>query len=465
MRVRGARAWSAALVAGAMVALPAAAEAQPSAPWTSSHDDGPARTDAVCAQAVMLLRLQRAAAARALLERHAAGHAVDPDGVDVLAVLLRLARAAEDPSRIARPAPSTGAEDLPAPPTEADARRRVLDGLVERIARGDLRGAAAFDAAVVDPSFEGSAEAPARAALRRVYDMPAAQLGYAPSPPPGVLLPDRPPGTIEGFEVVDLYATATGLGFVLGTWGGLAATDDGHNVARLVLPITGVAVGLGAAFALDRARVIRRGRAYAATAGFVLGTLAGGGAALYAGPSEVRDTWGILSLGAVLGLGAGIGVAHFTDALPGAASLTASAGVWGGFVGMAISEAAGPSGSFDDAQRVAAGLLMGEGVGVALALLSAHALRPTPAQTRWADVGAISGALLGGALGATSEDARIVSGLVAAGVLGGGVIGYVLGAHSDAERAAYLERSAAVPAPLRVSFTPVAHGGVLSVGL
>lgn len=272
-----------------------------------------------------------------------------------------------------------------------------------------------------------------------------------------------PGATIEGFEVVSLYGAAGAYGFVLGTAGGLASTDDSRNASRLLLPLAGLLGGEAAAFALHRAGSVRRGRGYAVSAGVILGGVAGGGVALYANPDDPAVGWGIGALTTTVGLGLSLGLAHVTDALPGTMNFVTTGGVWGAVLGGAVATLL--EGEHVHRETMSSALLIGEGFGVVLAAFTANLLEPTPAQTRWVDLGALLGGLLGGSLALASQSAEGIAAGVGLGVLGGGVGGWFAGRPGDAVRRDYLERSAAREAPMRFGLAPLPGGAMLTLGM
>jgi hypothetical protein len=121
----------------------------------------------------------------------------------------------------------------------------------------------------------------------------------------------------------------------------------------------------------------------------------------------------------------------------------------------------------DDArpETIASGMLIGEGVGVVLALLTADALKPTPGQTRWVDVGASLGGMLGSSLGAGSDSVPGIGVGMAIGVLAGGALAWFAASPSEADRSAYLQHSAARDLPLRFGVAPLRGGAMLHVGM
>lgn len=438
--------------------------------------------------AVHLLRTRQTEDAVAVLARMVQERAVDVRGYDPVAVLFRLANGRARPGLPTGgalpvgapppPAPTAPAgEDLPPPPPSDEVvRARVIDGLVERLARWDEAGARSFlDSATTEASFAGP-EGETLRALRLltrggVSTVGALSGGYAAADRsvPGLgyalnqLLPDRPPGTIEGLEVLTLYVSLASYGLILGTWGGLAATDDNRNALRVALPLTGITAGIVGAIVLDRSRSVRRGRGYALNSGLVLGTLAGTAAVIYDDTDHAVDGWAWVLGATTLGIGASLGIAHVVDALPGSVNYVTSAGLWGSMVGLSISLAI--DGDHPRGQTTASGMLIGEGVGVVLAMLSADALKPTPSQTRWADVGACVGGMLGASLGAGSDSVQGVGVGMAIGILTGGALAWFAAMPGEADRSTYLQRNAARDLPLRFGVAPVPGGAMLHVGM
>jgi len=439
--------------------------------------------------AVHLLRTRQTEEAVAVLARMVQERGVDVRGYDPVAVLFRLANGRARPGLPtggalpvgapppSAPPPAATGEDLPPPPpSDGVVRARVIDGLVERLARWDEAGARSFlESATTAASFEGP-DAETLRALRLltrggVSTVGALSGGYATTaryaPPLGfaanLLLPDRPPGTIEGVEVLTLYVSLASYGLILGTWGGLAATDDNRNALRVALPLTGITAGIVGAIVLDRSRAVRRGRGYALNSGLVLGTLAGTAAVIYDDTDHAVDGWAWVLGATTLGIGASLGIAHVVDALPGSVNYVTSAGLWGSMVGLSLSLAI--DGDHPRGQTTASGMLIGEGVGVVLAMLSADALKPTPSQTRWADVGACVGGMLGASLGAGADSVQGVGVGMAIGILTGGALAWFAAMPSEADRATYLQRNAARDLPLRFGVAPVPGGAMLHVGM
>jgi hypothetical protein len=438
--------------------------------------------------AVHLLRTRQTEDAVAVLARMVQERGVDVRGYDPVAVLFRLANGRARPGLptggalplgapppAAPPAPE--GEDLPPPPPSDEVvRARVIDGLVERLARWDEAGARSFlESAATEASFAGPEGATLRALrlLTRggVSTVGALSGGYATNGlfaptsryASNLLLPDRPAGTIEGLEVLTLYVSMASYGLILGTWGGLAATHDNRNALRVALPLTGITAGIVGAILLDRSRSVRRGRGYAFNSGLVLGTLAGTAAVIYADPDDPVDGWGWALGATTLGIGAALGISHLVDALPGSVNYVTSAGLWGSMVGLSLSLAV--DGDHTRGQTLASGMLIGEGVGVVLAMLSADALKPTPSQTRWADVGACVGGMLGASLGAGAGSLQGVGVGTAIGILTGGALAWFAAMPGEADRSTYLQRNAARELPLRFGVAPVPGGAMLHVGM
>lgn len=438
--------------------------------------------------AVHLLRTRQTEEAVAVLARMVQERGVDVRGYDPVAVLFRLANGRARPGlptggaipvgapTAATPPPPSGEDLPPPPPSDEVVRARVIDGLVERLARWDEAGARSFlQSATTEASFEGP-EAETLRALRvltrgGVSTVGPLSGGYVSSgrytPPLGfaanLLLPDRPAGTIEGLEVLTLYVSLASYGLILGTWGGLAATRDNRNALRVALPLTGITAGIVGAIVLDRSRAVRRGRGYAVNSGLVLGTLAGTAAVIYADADEPVDGWAWVLGSTTLGIGAALGISHVVDALPGSVNYVTSAGLWGSMVGLSLGLAV--DGDRARGQTLASGMLIGEGVGVVLAMLSADALKPTPSQTRWADVGACVGGMLGASLGAGADSVEGIGVGMAIGILTGGALAWFAATPSEADRATYLQRNAARELPLRFGVAPVPGGAMLHVGM
>ncbi len=456
-------AWLAAAIA---LASSAAAQAQQLPDGMAASAE--ASVDTQVRHALALLRARQPGDAAALLAHVARTNGIDLSGRDVVAVLFRLADGRNRPgaptagARPAEPPAAPTAEgEAPPPPSEETSRALLIDGLVDRLARWDLHGADVYLQAI-DASAGTGPDAAVFAALRQVRADVAEPVAETTDAPVQVAS-GRPPDTIAGFEVLSLYGAAATYGFVLGTWAGLAVTEDERNASRIVLPLLGVAGGIVTAALLDRSHAVRRGRGYAVSTGLILGSLAGTAAVVYAQPREPSDGWGIGLAGATLGIGLSLGLAHLTDAEPGSMTYATSAGVWGSLVGLSVTMVM--KGNRLRNETAASGLLVGEGVGMVLAMFTAGVLRPTPAQTRWADLGAAVGGLVGGGIGVASQQIEGVGVGMAVGILGGGVLAWFLAAPSEADRNPNRLPSAATESPLRFGVAPLPGGGMLTVGM
>ncbi|MEZ4406278.1 MAG: hypothetical protein R3A52_07375 [Polyangiales bacterium] len=450
--------------------------------------------------AVGALAQGRPSAALATLSAFCVRLGLDLRGYDTAAVLLRVAVARERPGTPTAGQHPTSTSSVPAdpslpppPPDDAEAGRNVVDAAAARVAAGDAASAVAWiDAALAAETVSPysplgalrRAAVPGGVSAAQPDELVASSMGAYPRDPrfsrayeiprAAVAPSTRPPGTIEGFEAFTLYGVAVSYGFVLGTWGGLVATNDDRNATRLILPIAGLGAGVVAAALIDSRRTLRRGRAYAANSGFWLGSLAGVGVALAADLKLDDDgdngAMHAITAGATLGIAAGVGLAHATDALPGAAGFTLSCGAWGALTGLMVSFIGADDRRGRDQQSISGiGLLVGEVLGAGFAIASAHALRPTPAQARIMDAGAALGFIGGmitalpGAISSDTPDALFVG--AALGTVGGGILGYVLGAPSDFTRDDYLRRNAANGVHLRAGVMPVQGGAVATLSL
>jgi hypothetical protein len=392
--------------------------------------------------------------------------ALDPQGYHPIAVLLRVASSL--PPRTRSMGASQGGT-IPPPPSPREAMERAVDGATELLARGDLRATRAWiDSAL---AVHGSADAyHPLVVLSRLVRTRAAVAGTpigavprAHAGPPG---DGRLPETIDGSEGVVLYMLGGAYGLSLGAWSAIQLSEPGgpdRGGLAVGGAVLGAAGGVLVAGLIGGRRDLRRGRVYAANAGFYLGLLAGlGVTSLPNGPARdatEREVATMMLAAGTVGLGVGIAVAHATDAHPGSASLVLSGGVWGAFVGGAFDR------SFRETTPGAGGtgMLVGEALGVLTAFVSAHALKPTPSQTRWLDLGALLGGLGGTLLfSPVSDQTSSLAG--ALGCMAGGALGYVLGAPSPGERTTERERTPPAAA-LRLTFTPVRGGALLGVAL
>jgi hypothetical protein len=420
-------------------------------------------------RAVSDLVVGRSTAAAARLADLIARRGGGLHGYDTAAVLWRVA-AGEMPAARGPRAAAVG--ELPPPPDEREALERSVDGAVELLVRGDVRAANAWlDAAL---AVRGGLEEyhPLRVLLRVARALRGAAASSASRAPSSegarseVTL-DRARGAIDAGEAVVLYQLGSVYGLALGAWGATATADeagDASPLASVALPVVGAGAGVVVAALIDGRRDLRRGRAYAANAGFYLGLVGALGVAMLPdGPlrdAQRFEQASALLLAGTVGLGAGVAVAHATDAMPGSASFVLSGGVWGALIGLTLERALSEGGRANGA----AGLLVGEAIGAGATMLTARWLRPTPSQTRWLDLGALLGAVTGALLLSQTDNAQTVALASAIGCLGGATLGFVLGAPSDGERE--LARRLSQRAPrFTPTFTPVAGGGVFGLAL
>ena len=418
---------------------------------------------AVLARAEAALGSRQGSSVVALLTAELRRARLARGGYDAVAVLLRVARG-ELPATPARTATNAPAGLPPPPPSDREATERSIDGAVELLVRGDHRSAAAW----LDSALSARPGVPDDHALRSLRRV-AARLadGSNADPAPAAARGGRPDGTIDAAEAVTLIGLGGTYGLTLGVWSAVAieqARGD-SGVVQILVPMAGVAAGMVTAGVLDGERVVRRGRAYAANAGFYLGLLGAFGVDLLA-DSPLRDATPFERASAYLGaatvgIGAGIGVAHASDALPGSAAFTLSGGVWGALVGA----------SFDrgfrngaGAETPGAGLLAGGAAGAVAAMVTSRWLRPTPAQTRWLDLGALVGFLAGFLVAAKADEPQVTALASGLGCVAGGALGYVLGAPSTPTPSGGTGpvRASLRPTP---TFQAVPGGGVFGVSL
>lgn len=312
--------------------------------------------------------------------------------------------------------------------------------------------------------------APARVTL---WGAPASPFGrYAPPRlyAPEVIPTPRPVYTqgMSGVETVALYTTATLWGGGLGLWIAGAAIRDDDGAHTVILPLLGIGAGVAAAVMIDRYAGVRRGRALAVHAGMWLGLTAGIGLVGAGEMSFDRDEVNVaphaLFLSSTAGMVIGAGLAAATDARPGSISFTFSTGFWGAYAGAMIESWARAEGR---SRFPAAGILVGEGIGVATGMLLSTLLEPTAAQARWMDLGAISGAsigvLLGGLASRDTEAAPFIGSLV--GLAGGIALGYFLGRPSEEERRMNRARDGVEGAHIGAFVMPVEGGAVAGISL
>lgn len=286
------------------------------------------------------------------------------------------------------------------------------------------------------------------------------------APPPPTMQPEAP--RISGAEIATIYATGSiyglGLGFYIA--GAAIRSDPGPHTA--IIPALGLGAGIAVAALVHGNADVRRGRAMAVHAGMWLGAGAGLGIALATDADfdreEVNLGTHLMFLGPTVGMIAGAGIAAATDARPGSIGFTFSLGVWTGLTG-ALLEGAVREATPGLGGNPAAGLLIGEGVGIAAGMLLSRTLEPTAAQARWMDVGALVGGLSGLGIGlAANDDEGPLIGM-AVGVVGGALGGYFLGAPSPDDRRRNRERDGVAGTPASVFVNPVRGGAVVGLSL
>jgi len=413
---------------------------------------------------------------------------VDLRGYSTLAVTLRLASAVATGERLparARPAaPPVAAGTLPPPPSDVEIVCRIIDGTLELLAGHQHAAARAFLESGLAGRQAYLAPYMGLAAVRLyVQSAPSTEPqrsfepgeGTAPATPaagygggaPGTFVlpnPDRPPGTIDGSEALTLYIAGGTAGLVAGTYLSVLA-DDSNPGLLATLPFLGLAGGLVGSALLDRGHTIRRGRAYAANAGIMLGLL-GSLSITMASDWEFSSRSSqagahAMFLGMALGGVGAWGLASAVDAHPGTGSFVLSTGAMGWFLGLM-----GGLGTGANQQDAFTASLVGQGLGVGLGMLLASTVQPTPSQMRWFDLGGLLGAMVGSSFGSGFRDDGSIAVAAATGAVLGAGLGLFLGAPSEADRVAYRRRLGRGPvfAP-RLGAMPVPGGGVITLGL
>lgn len=332
-------------------------------------------------------------------------------------------------SRAGAQVPST--EQRPAEQSE----REVCDAAQALITGHHLADARALlDAEITRRSLDATSTHPF-AVLRRLVDAMdrASAPVLPPPPPPPVAAPPPPPPAGRddrtGLEAAALYATTMSYGLATGAWldAQLEITD---LKAMPWLPLVGVGAGAVAAYLADNPRSVRSGVPTALGAGLTLGLLGGASLGLQgwrAGQWGVPTMSTVAWAGATLGLGAGIGLAALTNPRPATSSFILSGGFWGTVLGFMTGYATG------DDDHFGSFALGGEAVGIAAAAATAGLLRPTHAQVRWMDLGALTGALVGMGVGLLllRDERAPFAAAVELGTLGGGVAGFLFGASRE----------------------------------
>lgn len=474
-------------LAAAFFALPARAQTQPDVDdsYVEPQAD-PSRL--VLERAVRDMLGGQPARASAALSLAASEGGVALDGEDPRAVLLRLASALALPG---------GAAQLPerCPPEAPGTLRCSLDRAVRAIAAGNLLAAraeldAASSAGTLPPThpiallrrvangLQGRpAPVPASPFRARATLSPFTGGGYThPTLSPGLsAVPEPSPRYnqgMSGVETVALYSTAALWGGSFGLYLATTAVRSDAGVHTVLLPLLGIGAGVATAFVIDQSAEVRRGRALAVQAGMWLGLTAGIGIVGAANLSFDRDEVNLGShtifLSSTAGMILGAGLAAATDARPGSVSFTFSTGFWGAYAGAMVESAVRLSSSRSSVFP-AAGILVGEGLGVATGLIFSKLIEPTAAQARWMDLGALTGASVGvllGSIGGGSRDTAMMPFVGSlAGLAGGMALGYVLGRPTPEERRMNRDRDGETGFHPRAFVAPVQGGAVAGLSL
>lgn len=318
-------------------------------------------------------------------------------------------------------AQSLGAEQLPPPPGDAAWERAVLDQVTALLGRGRASDARSLAEGELRRRRESPDGYSTLAVLLRVA---RSMEGVAPTAAlrPPTLAPRR-----ERYEAVTLYGSTVAYGAAVGLWVDALAGLDRPETAPW-LPAVGAAAGAVVAWAVDR-RPVRAGFGATINAGLVVGTLAGAGLAMEltggAPWEEVPLAASVMLGGATLGLGLGVALGLGVQPRPGTGAFVVSGSVWGTALGLVTGIAA------QSDEHLGVFAMSGTVLGAAAAMITAGALEPTPAQTRWLDLGALGGGLLGFGLGlllfeaAAPPAARMA--VTELGIIGGGVAGFMFG--------------------------------------
>lgn len=314
-----------------------------------------------------------------------------------------------------------GTEGLPPPPGDAAWERGLLDQVTALLGRGQASSARALAEGELQRRGERASGYSTLAVLLRVAR--ALEAG-APTPPlaPPTMAPRR-----GGPEAVTLYASAIAYGAAVGLWIDALATLDEPSTAPW-LPALGASAGAVSAWAIDR-RPVRAGFGAALNAGLVAGALVGAGLAaeLTSGRPwrDVPRASSVMLGGATLGLGVGVALGLGLHPTPGAGAFVTSGAVWGTALGLVTGIATRSD------RRLGVFALSGTVLGATAAMITSGALRPTPAQSRWLDLGALGGGLLGLGLGLllfeSSSPPAARMAVTELGMIGGGVAGFTFG--------------------------------------
>lgn len=404
----------------------------------------------------------------------------------------RAAHAQTAPATTAPPAPWQAASPPPAaPPVAAEAtddatlspeERARIEQSAALIGRGRPGDALRLlDARLRPPQESPYATVPV---LRRVARMMLAPEGAAEPAAPGATPPsgegETAPtdGSRSSAEAFSLYSSLFLYGVGTGIYVDVMAEIDDFRGAVWV-PILLGAGGIGAAYLLDHPQRLRASRGYGMSTGLTLGLAAGLalGTELEDRNAFGRCEWDSVTgesrcpffnegrgvattvwLTSTAGLAAGYAVGALVQPSVANYGFVNATGLYGGLLGVMT------LGVLDANEGYGLGWLLGQGVGIGLGAVMATQLKPTESQTRWMSLGVLGGGLLGFGvavlLGGESTDASAALAITQAGMVGGGIGGYLLGDNRHEARRARRggDRFATAPA-----VTPVAGGATIGL--
>lgn len=199
----------------------------------------------------------------------------------------------------------------------------------------------------------------------------------------------------DGWSEADVYAvrrTLMGYGALYGFTTGLAVAESGEESNPLAAGFVGAGAGLAGAYLLTRGDVLSAGE----IAGVAWGGLWGGtSVALMADlatgidSSDPADILWSMSLGGLLGSGAGWLATRKLDPSPGDVALVGSLSIYGMMSGLLIGVGMEPP----ESEAYSLNMLMGTAVGVAAGFYAANRLEVSRRRMLWVDIGATVGAL------------------------------------------------------------------------